>query len=356
MKKKIWYLLLLSLFSVFLLAGCGNKKEEQTAENNPNYDSSKYLSGLHYAIIDVDEYGHIYLELNADAAPATVTNFVNLVKEGFYDGLSFHRVIDGFMIQGGDPKANGTGTSKYTLPGEFAANGVENTISHTRGTISMARTEDYNSASCQFFIVHTDDYTSSLDGNYAAFGRVITGMDLVDLICEQTPVEDNNGTVNKFMQPRILSITMIEKEEAIFTPDDYYEDNSAQTGNQTANRPRSEAALSVASINSFDTIPSEKRYIMDENGDMFILSSSMDLLSLGIYTIDLSQGVTYGEDNKIVYVTNIAANDNIAIQLNVSREAVPNQLLVIEDQNEAVATYLLGFDATQNQVYLIPLM
>ena len=122
----------------------------------------------------------IRLELDASAAPLTVENFLSLVKEGFYDGLIFHRVIPGFMIQGGDPLGNGMGGSKKKIKGEFAANGHPNPLKHTRGVISMARSMDKNSASSQFFIMHAD--APHLDGQYAAFGKVIEGMDTVDEI------------------------------------------------------------------------------------------------------------------------------------------------------------------------------
>ena len=133
---------------------------------------------------------------------------MNLAKEGFYDGLTFHRIISGFMIQGGDPKGNGTGGSDTTIKGEFSENGVENNIFHVRGAISMARANDPDSASSQFFIVHED--STFLDGQYAAFGHVTDGMDVVDAICENTPVQDNNGTVKAADQPVITSITVID--------------------------------------------------------------------------------------------------------------------------------------------------
>ena len=127
------------------------------------------------------ENGHtIKLELDEIAAPITVANFTKLVKEGFYDGLTFHRIIKGFMIQGGDPLGNGTGGSKETIKGEFATNGVNNPISHKRGVISMARAMDPDSASSQFFIMHADG--EYLDGQYAAFGHVVEGMETVDEI------------------------------------------------------------------------------------------------------------------------------------------------------------------------------
>src|SRR5699024_8263403 len=150
----------------------------------------------------------ISVELDGDAAPITVQNFMDLAESGFYDGLTFHRIINGFMMQGGDPNGDGTGGSDQTITGEFSANGIENALSHTRGAISMARSNDPDSASSQFFIVHED--STYLDGQYACFGYVTSGMDIVDDICEHTPVEDNNGTVLAENQPVIESIQIID--------------------------------------------------------------------------------------------------------------------------------------------------
>ena len=179
-----------------------------TQTNNESGENNMYNTGKHHAEIVVKNYGTIALELDADVAPITVENFANLVNEGFYNGLTFHRIISGFMIQGGDPLGNGTGGSSKTIKGEFASNGVKNSISHVRGTISMARSSMPNSASSQFFIVHKD--STFLDGQYAAFGTVTSGMDVVDKICEDTVVEDNNGTVAAKNQPIIEKITMID--------------------------------------------------------------------------------------------------------------------------------------------------
>lgn len=170
--------------------------------------SADYSSGTHHAEITIKDYGTLKLELDADTAPITVANFAKLAEEGFYDGLTFHRIISGFMIQGGDPDGNGTGGSDETIKGEFSSNGVENHISHKRGVISMARSTDPDSASSQFFIMHQDnDY---LDGEYAAFGKVTEGMEIVDKICEDTPATDANGTVEAKDQPVIESIKMID--------------------------------------------------------------------------------------------------------------------------------------------------
>lgn len=232
--KKLTVLFLTLALCGTMLAGCGSSKSDNAAETDTTEtaetagaDTSadnasaeeegsdesasakeELLTGLHHITIDVQDYGTITLELDADEAPISVTNFVNLAEEGFYDGLTFHRIISGFMIQGGDPKGNGTGGSDTTIKGEFSENGVENNISHVRGTISMARANDPDSASSQFFIVHED--STFLDGQYAAFGHVTDGMDVVDAICENTPVQDNNGTVKAADQPVITSITVID--------------------------------------------------------------------------------------------------------------------------------------------------
>lgn len=186
-------------------------KDENIQNNqisNESEENNMYSTGKHHAEIVVKNYGTIALELDADVAPITVENFANLVNEGFYNGLTFHRIISGFMIQGGDPLGNGTGGSSKTIKGEFASNGVKNSISHVRGTISMARSSMPNSASSQFFIVHQD--STFLDGKYAAFGTVTSGMEVVDKICADTAVEDDNGTVAKNNQPVIEKITIID--------------------------------------------------------------------------------------------------------------------------------------------------
>ena len=195
---------ILLLILVIFITGC-SFKDMFVKEN----EKEELLNGTVLASINVKDYGTIKLELDADTAPITVTNFVNLVKNKFYDGLTFHRIMDGFMIQGGDPDGNGTGGSEKKIKGEFASNGVENNISHVRGVISMARnSSDMNSASSQFFIVHQD--STFLDGEYAAFGHVIDGMDVVDKIENDiAPLAvDSNGTIEPANQPIITSITI----------------------------------------------------------------------------------------------------------------------------------------------------
>jgi len=189
------------LAALCLLSGCGGKQEAQ-----PETPESTVESAV--AEMVVQDYGTITVELDGEAAPVTVANFVKLAEEGFYDGLTFHRIMAGFMMQGGDPKGNGTGGSDEKIIGEFSANGIENPLSHTRGAISMARAQDPNSASSQFFIVHAD--SEFLDGNYAAFGYVTEGMEVVDAICEAARPIDNNGTIPAEAQPVIESVTILE--------------------------------------------------------------------------------------------------------------------------------------------------
>ena len=198
MKKTVTILIAVCLLFALCACGNGSSKTEPTASytDHPKVE------------ITVRDYGTITLELYPDVAPLTVDNFVKLCNEGFYDGLTFHRVMSGFMIQGGDPQGNGTGGSDETIKGEFAANGVKNELSHKRGVISMARAKSPDSASSQFFIVHQD--SEFLDVSYAAFGAVTEGIEVVDAICEKTPVIDNNGTVPSEYQPVIESIKIIE--------------------------------------------------------------------------------------------------------------------------------------------------
>lgn len=221
MKRLISIILMAALLSL-CLTGCGDtrenadkstakttKKESFAEKKDAGTSNSQYLTGKHHAEIVIAEYGKLELELDADVAPITVTNFVNLAKKGFYNGLTFHRIMSGFMIQGGDPNGDGTGGSEETIKGEFKLNGIENTMSHKRGVISMARTQnDPDSASSQFFIVQAD--SDFLDGDYAAFGKVTAGMDIVDKICQSVQPIDNNGTVPADQQPKITAIKVID--------------------------------------------------------------------------------------------------------------------------------------------------
>ena len=200
MKKTICLLLLSGM--LLCLCACGNKAEP--ADPAP----TTLEQGLHYAEITIKDYGTVKLELDGTVAPLTVDNFCKLAREGFYDGLTFHRIMDGFMVQGGDPKGDGTGGSDETIKGEFALNGVNNPISHVKGVISMARAKDPNSASSQFFITVAD--ATFLDGSYAAFGRVTKGMEILEQIAKDARPIDNNGTIPADEQPVIESIVITD--------------------------------------------------------------------------------------------------------------------------------------------------
>ena len=184
------------VIAIAIVVFAGGKK--QPAANGDSYTAK----------IEIENYGTITVALEGEAAPETVENFVTLANEGFYDGLTFHRIMEGFMMQGGDPNGNGTGGSDKNIKGEFAANGVDNPLSHTRGAISMARSQMYDSASSQFFIVHQD--STFLDGNYAVFGYVTDGIEIVDEVCTGSQPIDNNGTIPAEEQPVIKTITIME--------------------------------------------------------------------------------------------------------------------------------------------------
>ena len=181
--KRILPLLLILLL---ILTGCSAKNADSPAADAP---TDTPLTGTSYVQIDVKDYGTIVAELYADTAPITVANFLSLVDSGFYDGLTFHRIISGFMIQGGDPNGDGTGGPGYAIRGEFSSNGVENDLSHVRGVLSMARSSANDSAGSQFFIMHADG--TNLDGQYAAFGMVLGGIENVDVIAS-VPTDSND--------------------------------------------------------------------------------------------------------------------------------------------------------------------
>ncbi len=207
--KKLLSICLAALL-VLSLAGCGQTSVVgiTTTSKAPAANEESQGVGTHHAEIEIQDYGTITVELDGDAAPITVQNFMDLANDGFYDGLTFHRIISGFMMQGGDPNGNGTGGSENTIKGEFSANGVENPLSHTRGAISMARAQDPDSASSQFFICHAD--STFLDGQYACFGYVTDGMDVVDAVCEAAQPTDDNGTIPADQQPVITAIRITD--------------------------------------------------------------------------------------------------------------------------------------------------
>ena len=197
MKKALGLILIMGLALTLLVACNGDEGDDTTGAD-----------GMTRVKIEIEDYGDVIVALDRDAAPITVDNFLKLVNDGFYDGVGFHRIIEGFMIQGGDPEGTGMGGSGENIKGEFASNGVDNPISHERGVISMARSADPNSASSQFFIMHQDG--PFLDGDYAAFGHVVEGMDVVDKIATTVPVTDGNGSVAPENHPKMTRVTVLD--------------------------------------------------------------------------------------------------------------------------------------------------
>ena len=223
MKRRTMTAVIMALVCCALLtAGCGSAADgagtgQASDEKAASQDAAAASAGgeasidpadLHHVEIKVKDYGTITLALDAGAAPKTVENFMKLAEEGFYDGLTFHRIMDGFMIQGGDPLGNGTGGSDATIEGEFASNGFDNPISHGKGVISMARAQDPDSASSQFFITVAD--AAFLDGDYAAFGYVTEGMEVAEKIAKDAVPIDNNGTIPPEAQPVMETVRVID--------------------------------------------------------------------------------------------------------------------------------------------------
>ena len=205
MFKKKYFIALILILMVLMLGGCKSQTSSTSSTDSaassdvkktpevvaPSTDTSKNTVKP-VVTIEMEDGAKIKIELYPDVAPNTVNNFVSLVQKGFYNGLIFHRVIPGFMIQGGDPQGTGAGGPGYSIKGEFTENGVNNTLKHTRGVISMARAQDPNSGGSQFFIMVAD--SAQLDGKYAAFGKVLEGMDEVDkIVGTQTDMSENPG-------------------------------------------------------------------------------------------------------------------------------------------------------------------
>lgn len=231
-KKKLLFIIMLGFAA--LLVACGpegdlsgaigvapvpDAEQEATEIETDEAETGIVVEGFHIpnaalpvVLIDMAELGQIVAELYPDAAPVTVHNFIDLVESGFYNGLTFHRIIDGFMIQGGCPQGTGFGGSGTNIIGEFSSNGIDNPILHHRGVLSMARGgHDMNSASSQFFIMH--DASPHLDGDYATFGRVIYGLDVVDAVVAAVTPLDRNGTIDESEQPQITEIRLIHGEQ-----------------------------------------------------------------------------------------------------------------------------------------------
>jgi peptidyl-prolyl cis-trans isomerase B (cyclophilin B) len=202
MFNKKYFIALISILMVLMIGGCKSQTSSTDSASStdvkktpevvaPSTDTSKNTVKP-IVTIEMEDGAKIKIELYPEVAPNTVNNFVSLVKKGFYNGLIFHRVIPGFMIQGGDPQGTGAGGPGYSIKGEFSENGVNNALKHTRGVISMARAQDANSGGSQFFIMVKD--SDFLDGKYAAFGKVLEGMDEVDkIVGTQTDMSENPG-------------------------------------------------------------------------------------------------------------------------------------------------------------------
>ena len=220
--KRIIALILTAVIMTLSLVSCG---DEDKGKDYSTYRDTRDVTGrdVSYVEISFKNYGKVVVLLDATTAPETVENFLKLVNEKFYDGLKMHRIIKNFMIQGGDPQGNGTGGSSENIKGEFSANGHQNDILHYRGTISMARSNSYDSASSQFFICNAD--ANSLDGSYAAFGYVVEGMSVVDKI-------------TKKVFPKTAYAEYYGVEDAVYFRGGYYQGHSiwSALGNGTVEK------------------------------------------------------------------------------------------------------------------------
>ena len=212
--KYLSLILITILMGSFVLMGCGNNKSNtaktdesapKSESTNTESESTKENKNLPISTITVEGYGVMNVELYPEIAPNTVNNFISLANKGFYNNLKFHRIIKDFMIQGGDPKGNGTGGPGYSIEGEFTSNGFANSLKHTKGVISMARAQDPNSAGSQFFIMSGD--SPNLNGEYAAFGKVISGIDVLDKI-QSVEISSNDAPKKDVI---ITSITVDTK-------------------------------------------------------------------------------------------------------------------------------------------------
>lgn len=219
-KIRILCMILSATLVLFAFAGCGDKKEPSDKEKTSSaeatdssnglkqFDAGQILSGKHHVSMELKDYGTVVFELDADEAPITVTNFCELAKSGYYDGLTFHRILPENLMQGGDPEGTGMGGPGYSIKGEFKDNGVDNKVSHTEGAISMARGADYDSAGSQFFVCAAD--CSYYDGQYAAFGHVTEGLDIIKQICNTVRVQDENGMVGDSDRPVISKMVFVD--------------------------------------------------------------------------------------------------------------------------------------------------
>ena len=209
------------IWAIVMLVTGGNVPTSGNNGNNGNNGTSSSVKTFeplskdyeYTAEIVIENYGTVKFKLEPESAPQTAANFVSLAEKGFYNGLTFHRIIEGFMMQGGCPNGDGYGDPGYSIKGEFTANGVQNKLSHTAGAVSMARSNDPDSGGSQFFIVH-EDSRDSLDGLYAVFGYVTEGMDVVNKICTEAEPTDGNGSIPAAKQPVMKSVTIVKSPVA----------------------------------------------------------------------------------------------------------------------------------------------
>ena len=254
--KKIIRILSLALAVMLLFASCSTPADNKTAE--------------HQKVLFTMENGSTFIiETYPEYAPRTCENFINLVESGFYDGLTFHRIVEGFVAQGGDPEGDGTGSSDKKIIGEFAANGVQNDLSHQRGVVSMARGDDPNSASCQFFICY-DDCSASLDGKYAAFGKVVDGMETVDAFLNIGRVAGEfSSEVSTPVTPIVIEkaevIDVNSTQEAVLVTDIPTESESLADG-ETTTEPR-------LPIGNLEQLESAKVRFTMADGSTFVIET-----------------------------------------------------------------------------------
>ena len=356
-KKKMMKIGLTSIVSIILVvalifgivaivknSGIEDPLDDDTEESGSTDEDTDTITWLtevesptHYAIIDIADYGQITVALDGNSAPETVENFVTLAEEGFYDGLTFHRIIEGFMMQGGDPDADGTGGNtdedgnKINITGEFYYNGYDNYLSHVRGAISMARANDYDSASSQFFIVH-EDATSSLDMLYAAFGYVIEGMDVVDAVCEAAEPTDDNGTISAEDQPVITSIT-------IYTPEEYEQLLADSTPD--AEPVAIEAKIAeVTAIN--EGVLSLTIYGLTESGAEYELTDLKDVDLTNYEATEETEEYTIAADTVIYTVV-----DGALAEIE-SSEIIVGDMLVIDDGADEGVTIVVYHTETNS--------
>lgn len=340
--------LALLIFGIVMIAkneGTDDPIEDDTYGDTIDTDTDDEITWLtsvesptHYAIIDIADYGKITVALDENSAPETVENFVTLAEEGFYDGLTFHRIIEGFMMQGGDPDADGTGGhydedgNEVNITGEFYYNGYDNYLSHVRGAISMARGTDYDSASSQFFIVH-ENSTDSLDMLYAAFGYVIEGMDVVDAVCEAAEPTDDNGTIEPTDQPVITTIT-------IYTPEEYEQllADSTVDGEEVA------IDAKIAEVTAIgDGVLSLTYYILTESGAEYEIFDLKDVDLTNYEATEETAEYTISADTVIYTVV-----DGALTEIENS-EIVVGDMLVIDDGADEGVTIVVYHDESEGE-------